>query len=227
MPIEIGNSFTYGDWYQGNEQAVTLPNGRLALSVVAIATITDTLQSTIPLLVQAPGKPLPLQGRFAPRPLVIPVGGQIDRVDFRLPQPLLPQEEYIYGVHLPKGSTIIGTTGENLKVSPTSGTTHTVTAPAIVSASSSYTPGASAVLSRGAGVADAGSPGLLTTVSGSPLTLGIAVSNSANNAAGNGIRLSLPGAIAYIYARVAYTVPGDAVNPIFLPLPYAPDSLNI
>lgn len=225
LGIELGNSIGLGDWYQ-NDQGLLLPNGRIAITKVAIAILTDTLQTTIPLNVIAPGKPNTLQGKYPPVPLSIPVGGQIDRVDFRLPQALLPQEEYIYGLHLPKNCTIIGTTGENLKVSPTSGTTHTVTAPVITSASNAYTAGGSAVLSRAAGVVDAASPSLLTTVSGSALALGVAVSNAGNTAVGTGIRLSQAGAIAYIYARVCYTIPGDAINGIYLPLPYAPDTFT-
>lgn len=223
LGLELGNSIGYGDWYQ-NDQGLILPNGRIAVTKIAIATLTDTLQITIPLNVFAPGKPNTLQGKYPPVPLSIPVGGQIDRVDFRLPKYQLPQEEYTYGLHLPKGCTIIGTTTDKLKVSPTSSTTHTVTAPVISSASSAYAPGASAVLSRAAGVADANSPSLLTTVSGSPLVLGIACSATGNDGAGTGIRLSQAGAIAYIYARVIYTIAGDAIDPTYLPYPYAPDT---
>lgn len=224
MPIELGNSIGYGDWYQGSEQGVIQPNGRIAVSVIARATLTDTLQTVIPLFVYPPGKNLILQGKYPPVALSIPVGGQIDRVDFRLPRALLPQEDYTYGLQLPKGCTIVGTTGDKLKVSPTTSTTHTVTAPVISAASSAYAAGASAVLSRAAGVADASSPSLLQTVASSPLVLGIACSATGNDGAGTGIKLSQTGAIAYIHARVIYTIPGDAVDATLLPFPYAPDT---
>jgi hypothetical protein len=224
MPIELGNVIGHSDWYKGSAQGIITPTGRIAVSVIAIATITDTLQITLPLNVIAPGKNLILQGKNSPIPLVIPVGAQIDRVDFRLPRALLPQEEYTYGLQLPKNTTIIGTTGENLKVSPTTTTTHAVTIPIITAANNAYASGASAVLSRGAGSGDGSSPSLLTTVSGSPLALGIAVSNAGNTAAGTGIRLSTTGAIAYIYARIIYTIAGNAIDPTLLPFPYAPDT---
>lgn len=224
MPLELGNVIGYGDWYQGFEQGIIQPNGRVAIPLIGRATITDTLQTTLQLLVYPPGKNLILQGKYPPLPFTIPVGGQIERVDFRLPRSLLPDETYTYGLQLPKGCTIVGTTGENLKVSPTTGTTHTVTSPVITAANNAYAPGAQGVLSRAAGIGDQASPSLLTTVSGSPLTLGIAVSNAGNTAVGTGIRLSQAGAIAYIHARVIYTVAGDAVDPTLLPFPYAPDT---
>lgn len=224
MPIELGNSIGYGDWYQGSEQGIIQPNGRVAVTLIGRATLTDTLQTTIPLLVVPPGKNLIMQGKYPPIAMSIPVGAQIDRVDFRLPRALLPQEDYTYGLQLPKNCTIVGTTGENLKVSPTTTTTHTVTAPVITAASSAYAAGASAVASRAAGVADAASPSLLRTVSGSPLVMNIAVSTAANDGVGTGIRLSQTGAIAYIHARIIYTIPGDAIDATLLPFPYAPDT---
>ena len=223
MPLELGNSISYGDWYQLADQGIIDVNGRNFVTTIGRGTITDTLQSIIPLRVFAPGKPLTLQARFPDLPFQVPVGGQIVRVDFRLPATLLPQEEPTFALQIPKGGTIVGTTGENLKVSPTTVTTHTVTSPVITSASNAYTPGASAVLSRSGGTGDQVSPSLLTTVAGSPLILGLAVSNAGNTAAGNGIRLSTVGAIAYVFARVIYSIPGDAVNQNFLPFPYAPD----
>lgn len=220
--FEPGNAIFRGDFY--NQQGLIGADGRVYIQQIAIATLTDTLQTSIPLEVVAANKPNTLQGKYPPKLLQIPVGGQINRVDFRLPLNALPGDERQYGIYLPKDCTIIGTSTDNLKVSPTATTTHTVTAPVIASANNAYTPGAGAVLSRAAGVADAASPSLLTTVSGSPLTLQLTCSNTGNTAAGTGIRLSKAGAIAWVVARVIYSVAGDAIKQINIDWPSAPDT---
>ncbi|RUR77002.1 hypothetical protein PCC6912_39610 [Chlorogloeopsis fritschii PCC 6912] len=224
MPLELGNAIFRGDAYQAAEQGILGADGRTYVTLLAIAKLTDTLQTSIPLQVVASSKPNTLQGKYPPVNLSVPVGGQIHRVDFRLPLRGAAGDELQYGIYLPKNCTIIGTSTDNLKVSPTSGTTHTVTAPVIASASNSYTPGAGAVLSRAAGVADQASPSLLTTVSGSPLVLQLTCSNAGNTAAGTGIRLSQTGAIAYAFARVIYSIAGDAIQQINTDWLAAPDS---
>ncbi|NJL10941.1 MAG: hypothetical protein HC908_14300 [Calothrix sp. SM1_7_51] len=140
----------------------------------------------------------------------------------RLPRAAALGNEPVYGIDLPRGCTMIGTTGENLKVSPTTVTTHTVVSPIITSANNAYSPNSQAVLSRASGVADAAAPSLLTTVIGAPFTLQVSCSNAGNTAAGNGIRLSQAGAHAFIYARIIYSLPGDAVKPWTLDLPAMP-----
>jgi hypothetical protein len=215
MPIETGNAIFTGDPYKATDQGIRGPNGRIYVRQLAVAKLTDTLQINIPLNIIAFNKPNILQGKYPPKPLVIPIGGQICRVDFRLPLATgLGGETIQYGIYLPKGVTIIGTTGENLKVSPTTTTTHTVTSPAITAANSAYTAGTGVVLSRPDGVADAGSPSLLTTVSGADLALQLTVSNAGNTAAGNGIGLSQTGAEAYVYVQTIHSIAGNAVNQI-------------
>ena len=224
MPIELGNTIFRGDYYQATEQGVIGPDGRIYVQQIAIATLTDTLQTSIPLNVVAANKPNTLQGKYPPKPLVVPIGGQIHRVDFRLPLQGIAGDALQYGIYLPKNCTIIGTSTDNLKVSPTVTTTHTVTAPVIASANNSYTPGAGVVLSRAAGVADAAAPSLLRTISGADVTLQLTVSNAANDGAGTGIRLSQEGAIAWVFARVIHSIAGDAIQQMNLDWPAAPDT---
>lgn len=217
--VAAGNVIFSGDSYRGVNQGEISPNGRIYVELVARGELTDVLQSSIPLRIFST-RPNSLQGQFPPQNLQVPVGGQITRVDFRLPRQPSQGDEPIFGVDLPRNCTLVGTTGENLKVSPTTGSTHTTTAPVIAAANNSYTPNSQAVLSRPDGVADAA--GLLTTVSGSPLVLQATVSNAGNTAAGSGIRLSQTGARAFIFARVIFSLPGDAIAPWGLDLPAMP-----
>lgn len=221
MSLNPGNFVFFPDPYKTWTQVAVSPDGKRFVWQYARAPITDTLQTVIPLKVP-PVKPPTMSSVYPEVPLVIPVGAQIQRVDFRLPRSVNPGEEYVYGIDLPKNCTIVGTTGENLKVSPASGTTHTVIAPLLTSVSNTYTPGAGVVLQRASGQVDAASPSLITTVSGSPLTLQMSVSNAGNTAAGNGIRLSSAKATAFIYASIVYRIDGDAVKPWNLDLPFLP-----
>lgn len=210
MALETGNVIFTGDDYK--LQGIRAPNGRVFIRQVGIARLTDALQTTIPLEVIAWGQPRILHGQtYPPKPLKVPVGGQIERVDFRLPLQSLPGDEAFYGIYLPKSCTLVGTTGENLKVSPTTGTTHTVTSPAIACANNAYAAGAGAVAARQSGLADQASPNLIRTVSGSELTFQITVSNAGNTAAGTGIRLSQTGAKSLIYAQIIYSLDGEAI----------------
>jgi hypothetical protein len=155
--------------------------------------LTDTLQITIPIYLLSDRRNKTL---FPDKLLTIPANSQVCYVGFRLPQARTANEGFVNG-YLPDGCTIVGTTGENLKVSPTSGTTHTVTAPVLAAASSAYAIGAESKIARALGEADAASPSLLRTFS-SATTFQISVSDSGNTVAGTGIRLSLTGATAYI-----------------------------
>lgn len=214
-----GNVIHEGDSYK--RQYGIDESGRFFYEAIARARLTDVLQSAIALNIFST-KPNSVVGNFPPIPLQIPIGGHLERVDLRLPRAAAAGDEPIYGIDLPKNCTMIGTTGENLKVSPTTGTTHTVVSPVITSANNAYTPNSQAVLSRASGVPDAAAPSLLTTVTGAPLALQVSCSNAGNTAAGNGIRLSLAGTHAFIYARVIYSLPGDAVKPWSLDLPAMP-----
>ncbi len=195
--------------------------GRQPIFLEGWAKLTDTLQTDIPVMIKST-KPLSLEGSYPDKALTVPIGGQIDYVGFRLPREAAEGDEPIYGVDLPRNTTLIGTTGENLKVAPTDATAHTVTAPAIASADNAFTPDSQAKASRAHGVVDAASPSLLRTVAGSALEFQISVSNAGNTAAGTGIRLSTTGAIAYIYVWVFYNIPLEVATPINRSLPPMP-----
>lgn len=158
------------------------------------ARITDTLQNAIPLVIPSDRKD---QTNFPDRPFTLSAGDIITYVGIRLPgNPILGEQDF-YG-QLPRGATLVGTTGENLKVSPTTGTTHTVTAPVITAANNAYAPDASVQIARVPNaMADQASPGLLTTLA-ADTTFQITVSNAGNTAAGNGIRVSASGKEAHI-----------------------------
>lgn len=150
------------------------------------ARITDTLQSAIPLVIPSDRKD---QVSFLDRPFALAAGDIITYVGIRLPGNQFLGEQEFYG-QVPRGATLIGTTGENLKVSPTTGTTHTVTAPVITAANNAYALDAGVQIARTPNaMADQASPGLLTTLA-ADTTFQVTVSNAGNTAAGNGIRVS-------------------------------------
>lgn len=221
MAIATGNLTFFPNPYKTWTQGIIAPDGNRYIWQYAKAKLTNVLQSSIPLMVPQV-KPYNFLGSTPDVPLAIPVGAQITRVTVRLPRVVNKGDTVAYGIELPPGATMIGTTGENLKVSPTTGTTQTVVSPVITSANNLYDSNAGAVLQRTWGQTDQPSPSLLTTVTGSPLTLQITVSNAANTAAGNGIRLSQEKLDAFIYASVVYRVDGDAIRPWQLDLPAPP-----
>jgi hypothetical protein len=137
--VASGNIIFAGDSYRGANQGDIAPNGRIYVEAIARGELTDVLQNAIPLRIFST-KPNSLQGQFPPLNLQIPVGGQIVRVDFRLPRQASQGDEATFGIEIPRTCTIVGTTGENLKISPTTGATHTTTAPVITAANNSYTP---------------------------------------------------------------------------------------
>ncbi|MBW4480739.1 MAG: hypothetical protein KME54_28850 [Tolypothrix brevis GSE-NOS-MK-07-07A] len=219
MSLETGNVIFHPDPYKPGVQAIIAPDGNRYIWKWARAKLTDTLQTVIPLYVSV-SKPVYFQDTYPDVPLTVPVGAQIQRVDFRLPNSQPLGSEVTAGIDVPRNCTIVGTTGENLKVSPLFGTTHTVTSPLITAANSLYTPNTGAVLQRGSGVVDAASPSLLQTVSGTALTLQMTVSNAGNTAVGTGIKLSATKATAFIYAHVVYRIDGDPIKPWNFELPF-------
>lgn len=221
MSLSTGNVTFFPHPQKTWSQVITAPDGGRFVWQYAKALLTNTLQTAIPLMVPYV-KPNTELSIYPDVPLAIPIGAQIMRVDFRLPRAIGLGDSPIYGIDLPKNVTLVGTTGENLKVSPTTGTTHTVVAPVLTAANNAYTPNTGAVLQRQAGQADQASPSLIQTVSGSPLPLQVTVSNAGNTAAGNGIALSAANVTAFIYASVIYRIDGDPVKPWNLDLPFAP-----
>lgn len=201
MPFSQVNqgSLILNPLYSYDNQGIVDFRGVTSQRVLGIAKLTDTLQTSIPIYVPSGKKD---QSKYPDKLLVIPSGSQVNYLGFRLPGYYYQTPE-AYG-YLPTGVTIIGTTGEKVKVSPTTTTTYTQLSPSIVSASSAYTPDATATAYRGIGVADASSPSILRTL-GADTTLAINVSNAGDTAVGTGIRLSTTGAVAHIVVEVYYS----------------------
>lgn len=185
-----------------------------------LAKLTDTLQTAIPLTIPSWRRD---QTTWPDRPLVLPAGATVNYVGLRLPEYGNQFEGASpYGM-LPIGCQIVGTTGENLKVSPaTGGTTHTTTSPSIACTSNQYTPDAFATSFRPSGLPNQASPSWITTLAGS-VTPQITVSNAGNTAAGNGVRLSQTGAIAFIIVWFAleFDLAPPRVREVELPIPPA------
>lgn len=203
--------------YAWKNQVVQQPDGSIIGNTVGIAKITDTMQFAIPLVIPSDRKN---KGDYADRPFIVPQGAQIIYAGIRLPGYPPANQEDIYGL-LPAGVTMIGISGEHLKISPISGTTYSVAAPVIGGANSAYAPDASAVAYRPSGVADAATPSLLTTLAAAT-TYQITVSNNGDSAAGTGIRLSQAGAEAYITALIAWRTDGDMIRLGDIGYPYKP-----
>ena len=211
MPLSNAN-YPISPLYGYTGAGLTDARGNIHQKIRGIAKLTGTLQTAIPMYVPSGKKD---QVKYPDKLLVIPSGAQVNYLGFRLPGYYYQNPE-AYG-YLPSGVTIVGTTGEKVKVSPTATTTYTQLSPAITAASSAYTPDATAVAYRGIGVADASSPSILTTT-GSATTLQVTVSNAGDTAVGTGIRLSDTNAVAYITVQVCYSYSE--------PVPYFDDILS-
>lgn len=196
-PLSLGNINGIPDAWVGN--GIREFDGSEQKLVYGVAKLTDQLQTSIPLYIPSWRKD---QQTFPDRILTLSAGTIVNYIGFRLPEygNLYEGVTAPYGL-LPTGCTIVGTTGENLKVSPTTGTTHTVTTPVITAASNAYTPDSFAYVWRTPGMADQASPSLITTI-GSATTLQLTVSNAGNTAAGNGIKLSTAGATAFVFVTI-------------------------
>jgi hypothetical protein len=208
--------FPLNSW---SNEVVRRVDGYYESTTFGLAQISSTPQFAIPLIIPSNRK---RQSAMPDRPMILPQGAIITFAGFRLPRfsPASGGGDF-YG-NLPTGCNIVGVTGENLKLSPTTGNTHTVTAPAIAAVSNAFSPDASAKISRAYGAADAASPSLLTTLSAAT-TFQISVSNSGNTAAGTGISLSQSGAIAFIVAQISWIVDGDVLRLEDIGYPLRPD----
>jgi len=185
---------------------VNLHNGYILNEAVGYAKIDTTLRTSIPVYVPSSSSQTPGESINAPdRLLVLPIGSIVTRLALRLPK-TDPNKTTQYG-NLRTGATLIGTTGELVKVGY--GTTFTNTAPSIAAASSAYAPNASATVQRGNGAADVTLSGLIT-ISGSAAPVNLLVSLSDSSAAGTGIRTSAGVALAIV--QVCWLEPQAAPN---------------
>jgi hypothetical protein len=159
-----------------------------------------------------------LKVRVQGKPYIVPAGSTIYRIALRLPRAIRSDENFMYGV-LPKNTQILGTAGENLKLASTTAA-HTATSPSIVcNGDGTYTPNASAVLCANEWQALSGQ---LATVN-ADTTFKLYVSNAANTAAGNGVRLS--SGEAYVLAEICFKMANEAIDFERAGYPYQPENL--
>lgn len=164
--------------------AVNQHNGYLLREVIGYAKITNALQTNIPIFIPSGAQTATEQIARPDRRLILPTGAIVTRIGLRLPK-ATNSDITQYG-ELAKKATLIGTTGEFVKVGADG--VFTAAAPAIAAATSSYPLNGTASAQRIAGQADVALSGLVTIGAATPMSL--LVSNAANAAAGAGIRTS-------------------------------------
>lgn len=193
---------SYGEAVNGilnarTNDKINLHNGYYLNEAVGYAKIDTTLRSNISVFIPSSQAQTPGESILSPdRLLILPVGAIVTRIGLRLPR-IDPNTTPQFG-NLPKGRTLIGTTGELVKVGY--GTVFTNTDPAIVATSNSYTPDATKTVQRPVGAADVALSGLTTIATPTPVNL--LVSNAGSTAAGNGIATS--GGVAFAIVQVCW-----------------------
>lgn len=175
-----------------DRDTVNLHTGYYLREAVGYAKITSTLQSNIPIYLSSQAQ---AGGELVTNPdklLILPTGAIVTRIALRLPATETNKTTQ-YG-NLLVGRTLVGTTGELVKVGATG--VYTTTAPSIAASASVYTPGASATVQRPLGAADAVASGLVTL--GAATIYSLLVSNAGSTAAGSGIATSAGEALAIV-----------------------------
>lgn len=163
---------------------VNLHNGYLLNEAVGYAKITTTLQTNIPIFVPSESQTSGESVIDSDRRLILPVGAIVTRIGLRLPK-IDPNKTTQFG-NLQSGQTLIGTTGDLVKVGADG--VFTTTDPSIAAVSSAYAPNASATVQRGNGAAAVVASGLITV--STPTNMSLLVSNAGSTAAGAGISTS-------------------------------------
>lgn len=160
---------------------------------------------------------LPSGQKFrADKPFVIPAQATIYRMSVRLPSTTAPTLQYTYGM-LEEKATLVGVTGENLKLASTTAA-HTTTAPVITAVANAYAPNGAAVLASnewGALAAPLGTTGAATPFK-------VYVSNAGNTAAGTGISVSKGS--AFVLVEICFKMVAEAIDFERTGYPLRPDS---
>lgn len=180
-----------------DRDTVNLHNGYYLREAVGYAKITQTPQTNIPVYLPSQAQSGQEQATNPDKLLVIPAGSIIIRHALRLPKlspPTTKQSDPIQYGNLRPGATLIGVTGELVKVAPVN--TFTSTDPKIACVSNTYTPDTSATVQRGNGAADIATSSLVTLGAATPIS--VVVSNSGSTAAGTGISTSIGDAFAIV-----------------------------
>lgn len=217
MAVNTGNSIFLTGGYDEAMNGVSGADGRAYRSYVARAKLTGELQNNIPLILNR-NSPNNDVVNFT-RPLKLPINSWITRIDFRLPTRKREGSEKIFGLELPDGTNIEGTTGEKLKVSFDNAVTNP--SPAVAAANSQYAPNSTAILFRPPWQEDQPAPSMLRQVTSNDGSLKLVVTNAADSALGNGIKLST-NTTAYVYVLVVVMEIGRAIAPWNHELPPVP-----
>lgn len=187
---------------------VNLHDGYILNEVVGYAKITSTPQTDIPILIPSNAQAAGELVTNPDRRLVLPVGAIVTRIGLRLPQVnnsgnSRGNTTQQFG-SVPIGKTLVGTTGDLVKVG--SQGVFTTTDPSIAAVSGAYPLDGGATIQRPFGTADAG---LLATVTAAT-ALSLLVSNAGSTAAGAGISTS--GGVALAIVQVCWYEPQPAIR---------------
>ena len=201
IPLLSGNQINFLNWYNGETNAV-MPK-MWCYQAIGYAEVTSTLQTSIPIYVPSNLGSGTDNTRYPDKLLTVPAGMVLYYLGLRIPPPTPGQSPTPASGSVPTttggNTTLIGTTGERLKV----GTAHTDTAPVITCASNAYVPGIAKLAPTQAMWGTLAAP---LGVLGSDTTYNLLVSNAGNTAAGTGIRTAankvrLIVDVAYIYVN--------------------------
>lgn len=217
MAVNTGNSIFLTGGYDEAMNGVAGADGRSYRSYVARAKLTGELQNNIPLILNR-NSPNNDVVNFT-RPLKLPINSWITRIDFRLPTRKRDGSEKIFGLELPDGTNIEGTTGEKLKVSFDNAVINP--SPAVAAANSQYAPNSTAILFRPPWQEDQPAPSMLRQVTNNDGNLKLVVTDAGDTALGNGIKLST-NTTAYVYVLVVVMEVGRAITPWNHELPPVP-----
>jgi hypothetical protein len=171
---------------------VNLHTGYVLREIVGYAKLTPTLQTNIPILIPSNAQAAGELVTNPDRRLVLPIGAIVCRIALKLPRQD-PNKTTQFG-NLPIKSTLIGTTGELVKVGADN--VFTTTDPSIAAVANAYAPNAEKTVQRPLGIADAIPTGLITVSAATNMSL--LVSNAGSTAAGTGISTSAGVALAIV-----------------------------
>jgi len=222
-PITLGNFVTRG--YTWDNEVVRTAAGAYEATWHGLARLTTT--NAVELEVKAKsGRKIHGDRRYSWKPLVLPQGAVVTYAALRLPRMYDEKGSRVVG-HLANGWTIVGTTGENLKIGyDATGYRHLTTAPVVASANNAHAANGVAIAARGSAL-DAAAPSLFTTLTAdTPVKL--YVSNAGNTAAGTGIRLGGTAKstdFAFIVVEIGWRAAAAPAMLENLGLPYSGDEL--
>jgi hypothetical protein len=188
-----------------SDDRINTHNGYQLVERIAYAKILPTLQNNIPLFLRSSGQTIDEINSNPDKRLVLPIGAVVNSIAVRLPKLETNTNTPQYG-NLPPGSTLVGTTGEIVKVAADG--VFTTTQPAIACVANAYTQNAAAVANRNIAAPTDVPASSLITVTASAINLSLVVSNAGNTAAGSGIRTSSGAAFAIV--RVCWFEPMPA-----------------